>query len=87
MIYLKVILVLFTDQDVEQAAKKAAAAPFQAMASYDAEGDCLEFFASNESCYAKSIDPLVTVYLCHAGNAPVGFRLKKVKQFLNQLLP
>jgi hypothetical protein len=73
---------MFTDEEIEQHAKQAAATPFRPMASYDAANDCLEFFASSDSCYAESIDALVTIYCSQHTGTPVGFRLKKVKQFL-----
>jgi hypothetical protein len=77
---------MFTNQEIEQAAKEAAVTAFRPMASYDAENDCLEFFASNESCYAESIDALVTIYCSHDTGTPVGLRLKKVKKFFREFL-
>lgn len=77
---------MFTDQEIEHLAQQAATSPFRPMATYDANNDCLEFFASNDSCYAQAIDPLVTVYCSHDTNTPVGLRLKKVKKFFGELL-
>src|SRR5262245_52389349 len=77
---------MFTDQEIERLANQATATPFVPMATYDAGNDRLEFFDCNESCYAESIDPLVTVYRSHDTHAPVGLRVKKVKKFLRELL-
>jgi hypothetical protein len=77
---------MFTDQEIEQAAKQAAAIPFRPWASYDAAQDCLEFFASNDGFYAQSIDALVTIYCSHDTGTPVGLRLKKIKKFFHEFL-
>jgi hypothetical protein len=77
---------MFTDQEIERLANEAAAIPFRPMATYDAGNDCLEFFASNESYYAQSIDALVTIYCAHDTNAPVGLLLKKVNKFFREFL-
>jgi hypothetical protein len=77
---------MFTEQEVVELANRAAAVPFRPMATYDAETDCLEFLASNESYYAQPIDALVTLYCSHGTDTPVGLRLKKVKKFFNEFL-
>jgi hypothetical protein len=73
---------MFADEEIDQNARQAAATPFRPMTSYDAANDCLEFFASNDSCYAESIDALVAIYCSQHTGTPVGLRLKKVKKFL-----
>jgi hypothetical protein len=77
---------MITDQEIERLATQAAATPFRPMAIYDAENDCLEFFASDESYYAQSLDALVTIYCAHDTNAPVGLRLKKVNKFFREFI-
>lgn len=77
---------MFTKQEVDALAKQAVAVPFRPMATYDADTDCLEFLASNESYYAERIDALVTLYCSHETDAPVGLRLKKVKKFFQDFL-
>jgi len=77
---------MYTEQEIDDLAKKSASIPFRPMATYDSDTDCLEFFASNESYYAEPIDALVTLYCSHETNAPVGLRLKKVKKFFKDFL-
>ncbi len=77
---------MFTEHEVEELAKQAAAIPFRPTATYDADADCLEFLASNESYYAEPVDALVTLYCSHETDAPVGLRLKKVKKFFHDFL-
>src|SRR5277367_476250 len=77
---------MFTDQEIEQFVQQAAATPFRPSATYDAGSDCLEFFASDESYYAQSIDALVTIYCSHDTGTPVGLRLKKIKKFFGEFL-
>jgi hypothetical protein len=60
--------------------------PFQPMARYDPDGDCIEFLASNESFYARRIDSLVTVYYSQETQEVVGALIKGVSQFLRQVV-
>ncbi|MCI0463715.1 MAG: hypothetical protein L0Z62_42815 [Gemmataceae bacterium] len=76
----------FTPEKIEELATTTAAQPFRPFAVYDAQRDCLEFFASNDSFYARSLDDLVTAYYSHETNTPVGLRVKKVKQFFKNVL-
>src|SRR5712692_3100026 len=77
---------MLTNQEIEHLAGQAAAAAFRPMAIYDADSDCLDFFASHESFYAQSIDALVTIYCRHETGTPVGVRLKKIKKFFREFL-
>jgi hypothetical protein len=77
---------MFTDEEIEQRARQAAATPFRPMARYDVASDCLEFFAANDSYYAESLDGLVTIYRHQDTGAPVGLRLKKVRKFFRDFL-
>ena len=43
--------------------KLAQGAPaFQPSATYDRDGDCIEFLATPDAFYAERVDDLVTVY-------------------------
>jgi len=57
--------------------KVAPAQPFQPVADYDPDGDCIEFIAAPDSYYAERIDPLVTVYrsrACGSSSVLAGFK-------------
>ena len=79
---------MYTAKEIEDrvAAATAAAQPFRPISHYDAANDALEFFASNENCYAEHIDALVTVYYGMDTGAVVGMRLKKVRRFFKEFL-
>jgi hypothetical protein len=47
---------MLTNEKIEHLAAQSAANAFRPMASYDADSDCLDFFAPNDSFYAKSIN-------------------------------
>jgi effector-binding domain-containing protein len=57
------------------------ASPFEPSATYDPDGDCIEFIAKPDSFYAERIDNLVTVYYSHATNEVVGSLIKSVSRF------
>ncbi len=77
---------MYTAQEIEQLAERAAAQPFRPFAIYNSDTDSLEFFASNESFYAKPLDPLVTVYYGQETHAVIGLRLKKITKFFQEVL-
>jgi hypothetical protein len=62
------------------------APPFQPTATYDADGDCIEFIASPDSFYAERIDDLVTVYYSHDTNEIVGSLIKCVSRFYKNVV-
>jgi hypothetical protein len=47
---------------------------------YSAPGDCVIFYASNERCYAKRINELLTIYMSMESDRPVGCKIKGVQQ-------
>ena len=59
---------------------------FRPVASYDADGDCIEFIAAPDSYYAERIDPLVTVYRSQETDEVVGSLIKGVRKFLGNVL-
>ncbi len=63
-----------------------AGAPVFPQASYDPDGDCIEFIISPESFYAKRIDRLTTVYIGQDSGQIVGSLIKGVRNFIANVL-
>jgi hypothetical protein len=61
------------------------APPFQPTATYDPDGDCIEFTAKPDSFYAERIDDLVTVYYSHETGEIVGSLIKCVSRLHREL--
>lgn len=59
---------------------------FRPSAFYNPDGDCIEFFASNEPFKAKRIDNLVTVYIGRDSNEVVGSLIKGVSEIFHRIL-
>ena len=59
---------------------------FAPAATYDPDGDCVEFLAKPDSFYAERIDDLVTVYYSHETNEIVGSLVKGVSRFYRNIL-
>jgi hypothetical protein len=59
---------------------------FRPTATYDPDGDCIEFLASPDPFYAERIDDLVTVYYSQETNEVVGSLVKGVSQFCTTVL-
>ena len=59
---------------------------FSPSATYDPDGDCIEFIAKPDSFYAERIDDLVTVYYSHETNEIVGSLVKSVSKFIASIL-
>jgi hypothetical protein len=57
---------------------------FRPVASYDADGDCIEFFATNENFYARRVDSFVTAYYSMETNEVVGSLIKGVSKIFRQ---
>jgi hypothetical protein len=76
----------FAPATIEALSQQAAAIPFKPFGEYSAATESFEFFATNDSFYAQSIDDLVTVYYSHASDAVVGIRLKKARTFFQNFL-
>jgi hypothetical protein len=54
---------------------------FKPTATYDPDGDCVEFLARPDPFYAERIDDLVTVYYSQIDNEIVGSLIKGVSGF------
>ncbi len=55
-------------------------------ASYDIDGDCIEFIYKPDPFYAERIDDLVTVYYCQETNEVIGSLIKGVSKFCKEML-
>lgn len=53
-------------------------------ADYIPDGDCVEFFISNESYYAERVDDLLTVYYGQESGTVSGAMLKSIHRFVKQ---
>jgi hypothetical protein len=73
----------FADQVLSQVPAHPVRFP---RATYDPDGDCIEFLLSNESYYARRIDSLITVYRSQESNEIVGSLITGVRKFLTQVL-
>ena len=62
------------------------APPFEPSATYDPDGDCIEFVAKADSFYAERIDDLVTVYYSHETNEIVGSLIKSISRFNREVV-
>jgi len=60
------------------------APPFKPVATYDPDGDCIEFLAAPVSFYGKRIDDLVTVYYDNDTNEIVGSLIKGIRRMLKR---
>ncbi len=58
---------------------------FTPTASYDPDGDCIEFLAKPDPFYAERIDDLVTVYYSQETNEVVGSLIKGIADFRKKL--
>jgi hypothetical protein len=59
---------------------------FRPTASYDPDGDCIEFLAKPDPFYAERVDDLVTVYYSQETNEVIGSLLKGVSNFCKHML-
>jgi hypothetical protein len=60
--------------------------PFAPFAEYDADGDCIEFFAKPDPYFAERIDPLLTVYRSQETKEIVGSLIKGVSHVCREIL-
>src|SRR5260370_30571566 len=58
---------------------------FEPTATYDPDGDCIEFLAKPDPFYAERVDDLVTVYYSQESNEVVGSLLKGVRNFCERI--
>src|SRR5882762_7459680 len=61
-----------------------SAEQFRPTATYDADGDCIEFLARPDPFYAERIDDLVTVYYSQETGAIIGSLIKGVSRFCSE---
>lgn len=57
---------------------------FEPTATYDPDGDCIEFLAKPDLFYAEREDDLVTVYYSHETDEIVGSLIKGVGKFCKE---
>lgn len=58
---------------------------FKPTATYDRDGDCIEFLAKPDPFYGERIDDLVTVYYSQETNEVVGSMIKAVSHFCTDM--
>ncbi len=59
---------------------------FKPTATYDPDGDCIEFLISPDPFYAERVDDLVTVYYSQESNEVIGSQIKSVAKFCKTML-
>ena len=59
---------------------------FEPTATYDRDGDSIEFLAKPDPFYAERVDDLMTVYYSQETDEVIGSLLKGVTQFCKQML-
>ena len=59
---------------------------FKPSATYDRDGDCIEFLAKPDNFYAERIDDLVTVYYSQETKEVVGSLIKGVSSVCREVL-
>src|SRR5947209_19236904 len=62
------------------------AGQFRPTATYDPDGDCIEFLAKPDAFYAERVDDLLTVYYSQETGEVVGSLLKGVSKFCQEVL-
>jgi hypothetical protein len=59
---------------------------FKPTATYDPDGDCIEFLVKPDPFYAERIDDLVTVYYSQESKEIIGSLIKGVSRFREKVL-
>jgi len=59
---------------------------FQPTATYDPDGDCIEFLAKPDAFYAERVDDLITVYYSQETDEVIGSLIKGVSKFCHDIL-
>jgi hypothetical protein len=59
---------------------------FEPTATYDPDGDCIEFLAKPDPFYAERVDDLLTVCYSQETDEVIGSLLKGVSRFCKQML-
>ena len=60
------------------------ASKFRATATYDRDGDCIEFLTKIDAFYAERLDDLVTVYFSQETDEVIGSLIKGVSKFFTE---
>ncbi len=60
--------------------------PFQPSATYDPDGDCIEFIIKPDNFYAHRVDDLLTVYYSEKTDELVGSFIKSIRAFCKKLV-
>ncbi|TMJ00898.1 MAG: hypothetical protein E6G97_18365 [Alphaproteobacteria bacterium] len=60
--------------------------PFKPVATYDRDGDCIEFLMRPDAFYAERVDDLVTVYYSQDTKEVIGSLIKGVSGFCANVL-
>lgn len=61
------------------------ASSFEPAATYDPDGDCIEFLVKPDPFYAERVDDLVTVYYSQETNEVIGSLIKGVTGFCKRI--
>ena len=59
---------------------------FRPQATYNADGDCIQFFVKPDSYYGERLDSFVTVYRSHETGELTGASIKGVSKFVGRML-
>ena len=59
---------------------------FEPTATFDPDGDCIEFLAKPDPFYGERVDDLVTVYYSQESGEVIGSLLKGVSRFCAEML-
>ena len=59
---------------------------FVPVATYDPDGDCIEFLAKPDPFYAERVDDLVTVYISQESGEVIGSLIKGASAFCEKML-
>jgi hypothetical protein len=60
---------------------------FRPSATYDADGDCIEFLVKPDPFRAERVDDLVTVYYSQDSGEIIGSLIKGVRRFFQKVVP
>lgn len=80
------MMALSNSEFAERVMAMASSEPFQPLATFDPDGDCIEFFAKPAPFHAERLDDLVTVYRSHETDEIVGSLIKGVAAFCRRML-
>lgn len=81
-------MTVLSNQEFANRIFEIAGAPvehFEPFAFYNTDGDCIEFFVSQDDYFAERIDDYLTLYLDMDTEQIVGFVVKNVKRILDRL--